>query len=486
MNKMKLQHYTKFVTALLFAPALFAQTGSWQKTKQENKFFWGVATCAYQVEGAYQTDGKGESKWDFLTNKVQITKLVVGEQMTGNVSINMYDRTQYLKDIQLMKELGVNSYRMSLDWSRIIPDGTGEVNEKALAHYDVLIDDLLAAGIEPFVTLYHFDYPNVLMQKGGWGNPEMENWYINYASTVIKRYGNKVKKFITFNEPYIEFFLVENMLNAPHDVPLSKEFYMSQMQKAHRQMMANARITKIYHDLKLNGEIGIVLNLNPAAPWNKKNAADVKAAKFQDVLINGLFLDPLYKGSYPKMALDSFAKYNPTFKVSAADMAFIAAQKPDFLGVNFYAPAIVKGEDTPMSLKWLDNNPDSIKSNVGPVMPEYLYKILMRLKTEYGNPKVYITENGTGFKHEDVIVNNKINDPLRADYIKRHIEAMLKAKKGGANVNGYMVWSGWDNFEWVAGYTKRLGLIYVDFKTQQRTPKQSYYGYQKMIKAYRN
>ncbi len=450
--------------------------------KTNEPFFWGVATCAYQVEGAYQADGKGESKWDFLTNKVQITKLITGEQMTGNVSINMYDRTQYLKDIQLMKELGVNSYRMSLDWSRIIPDGTGTPNEVALKHYDVLIDDLLAAGIEPFVTIYHFDYPAVLLQKGGWGNPEMENWWLNYATTVIKRYGNKVKHFITFNEPYIEFFLVENMTTAPHDAPLSKEFYMSQMQKAHRQLMTNAKITKIYHDLKLNGEIGIVLNLNPSAPWDANKPADVEAAKFQDVLINGLFLDPLFKGSYPKMALDSLAKYNPTFKPSAEDMAFIAAQKPDFLGINYYAPAIVKGEDTPMSLKWLDNNPDSIKSNVGPVRPEYLYKILMRLKTEYGNPKMYITENGTGYKSEDVKVNNKINDPMRADYIKRHVEAALKAKKEGANLNGYIVWSGWDNFEWVSGYTKRLGLIYVDFATQERTPKQSFYEYQKIIK----
>lgn len=465
------------ITMLLFA----CKTTTSDKTNEP--FFWGVATCAYQVEGAYQTDGKGESKWDFLTNKVGITQMIIGEKQTGNISINMYDRTQYLKDIQLMKELGVNSYRMSLDWSRIIPDGVGAVNEKALAHYDVLIDDLLAAGIEPFVTLYHFDYPAVLLQKGGWGNPEMENWYVNYATTVIKRYGNKVKHFITFNEPYIEFFLVENMTTAPHDAPLSKEFYMSQMQKAHRQMMTNAKITKIYHNLKLKGEIGIVLNLNPAAPWDANKPADVEAAKFQDVLINGLLLDPLFKGNYSKMALDSFAKYNPTFKPSAEDMAFIVAQKPDFLGINFYAPAIVKGEDTPMSLKWLDNNPDSIKSNVGPVRPEYLYKILMRLKTEYGNPKMYITENGTGFPSEEVKVNGKINDPMRADYIKRHIEYALKAKKEGANLNGYMVWSGWDNFEWVSGYTKRLGLIYVDFQTQERTPKQSFYEYQKIIKA---
>jgi beta-glucosidase len=395
----------------------------------------------------------------------------------------MYDRTQYLKDIALMKELGVNSYRMSLDWSRIIPDGTGSFNEKALAHYDLLFDDLIAAGIEPFVTIYHFDYPVVLMQKGGWGNPEMVNWYTNYASVVIKRFGKKIKHFITFNEPYIEFFLVENMLNSDPKKPLSKEQYMSQMQKAHRQLMANAGVIKMYHDLKLTGSIGLVLNVNPGKSWDANKPEDVKAAEFQDILINGLFLDPLYKGYYPKMALDSLAKYNPTFKPEMTDMAFIAKNKPDFLGINFYAPAIVKGEDTPMSLKWLDNNPDPIKSNVGPVMPEYLYKILMRLKNDYGNPKVYITENGTGFVSEDVKIDGKINDPMRANYIKTHIDWALKAKKEGANLNGYMVWSGWDNFEWVSGYTKRLGLIYVDFKTQERTPKQSFYEYQKIIKA---
>jgi beta-glucosidase len=461
---------------------LFACKNAPSDKNESEKFLWGVATAAYQVEGAYQTDGKGESKWDFLTNKVGITQFTIGEKQTGNVSINMYDRTQYLKDIQLMKALGVNAYRFSLDWSRIIPDGTGAPNEKALAHYDVLIDDLLAAGIEPLVTIYHFDYPVVLMQKGGWGNPEMVQSYVHYATTVIKRYGQKVKKFITFNEPYIEFFLVENMMNAAQNKLPANIYYMSQMQKAHHQLMANATVTKIYHDLKLKGEIGIVLNLNPGAPWDAKNPADVNAAAFQDVLLNGLFLDPLFKGKYPKMALDSFAKYNPSFKPSEADMAFIAAQKPDFLGVNFYAPAIVKGDDSPMSLKWLDNNPDTLKSSIGPVRPDSLYGILMRLKTEYGNPKVFITENGANYASEDTLVNHKVNDVLRIDYLKRHIDAVLKAKKEGANVNGYIVWSGWDNFEWVSGYTKRLGLIYVDFKTQERIPKESYYWYQSFLK----
>jgi beta-glucosidase len=478
----------KLIMPFLGISILFSACKSTPTENTRDPFLWGVATAAYQVEGAYQTDGKGESKWDFLTNKVGITQFMTGEKQTGNVSINMYDRTQYLKDIQLMKELGVNAYRFSLDWSRIIPDGTGKPNEVAIKHYDVLIDDLIAAGIEPLVTIYHFDYPAVLLQKGGWGNPEMGNWYFNYAKLVIDRYGKKVKKFITFNEPYIEFFLVENMITSDPKKPLSKEFYLSQMQKAHSQLMANAKVIKYHHDLKLNGQIGIVLNVNPAAPWDAKKSADVAAAKFQDVLINDLFLDPLYKGQYPKMALDSLAKYNPTFKPSKEDMAFIGSQKPDFLGINFYAPAVVKGEDSAMSLKWLDNNPDadSVKSSVGPVMPEYLYKMLMRLKNDYGNPTVIITENGASFKGEDVKTNNKINDPLRTDYIKRHVEWALKAKKEGANLQGYVVWSGWDNFEWVSGYTKRLGLIYVDFKTQERTPKQSYYDYQKIIKEHKD
>jgi beta-glucosidase len=451
--------------------------------QKKQPFLWGVATCAYQVEGAYQTDGKGESKWDFLTNTLHITEKIIGQQQTGNVSINMYDRTQYLKDIALMKELGVNSYHMSLDWSRIIPDGVGQVNEVALKHYDVLLDDLLAAGIEPFVTLYHFDYPAVLLKKGGWNNPEMGKWYLNYAEIVLKRYGKKVKNFITFNEPYIEFFLVENLLTSENPSDISKEKYLSQMQKAHAQLMANAATIKMYKDMKLKGQIGFVLNLNPGAPWDAKNKADLKAAKFQEILINDLFLDPIYKGHYPKMALDTLKKYNPDFKPTVSDLAFIAKNKPDFLGVNFYAPAIVKGEDSQLNLKWLDNNPDGEKTHMGPVKPEYLYKILMRLKTEYRNPKVYITENGTGFTSEDVIVDNKINDIKRTDYIKQHIKWALKARKEGANLNGYMVWSGWDNFEWVSGFTKRMGLIYVDFDTQVRTPKASFYEYQKIIKA---
>ena len=467
---------------LIVAAASFLCFTGFTKAQKATDFLWGVATAAYQVEGGYKADGKGESKWDFLTNTVGVTQFLIGEKQTGNVAINMYDREQYLKDIQLMKQLGVNAYRFSLDWSRIIPDGTGAVNEKGLAHYDQLIDDVKAAGLEPVVTLYHFDYPAVLMHKGGWGNPEMVKWYTDYATVVLKRYGKKVKTFITFNEPYIEFFVAEYLVNLERSEEPATVRYAKGMAKAHRQLLANAAVTKMYRDMNLGGRIGITFNFSPTVPMNKANAKEVKAAALQDLLLNRLFLDPLYKGSYPKQALDSFQKYDPSFRPTAAEMKLITANKPDILGINFYAPAFVThDEKAPFSTSWMDNNPDVVKSHNGPVRPEALYQLLMRLKKEYGNPVTMITENGAGFKGEDVKEGSTVKDPLRADYIKRHIEASLKAKREGANLQGYFVWSGWDNFEWVFGYTKRFGIIHVDFETLERTPKQSYYTYQKML-----
>jgi beta-glucosidase len=322
------------------------------------------------------------------------------------------------------------------------------------------------------------------MQTGGWGNPEMVKWYINYASVVLKRYGKKVKKFITINEPYIEFFLVEYLLNLDQSKESTNVRYAKGMQKAHRQLLANAAVIKMYHEMKLGGSIGTSLNLSPCVPMNANNPDDVKVTSLQDELLNTLFLDALYKGRYPIRALDSLKKYDPSFQPTAEEMKTIVTNKPDFLGINFYAPAFVKyDERAPMSTTWLENNPDSIKSN-GPVRPEYLYKLLMELKKEYGNPVMMITENGAGFNNnEDTIVSGKVNDVLRADYIKRHIAAALEAKKEGANLQGYFVWSGWDNFEWVFGFTKRFGIIYVDFATQKRTPKQSYYVYQGILKG---
>ena len=468
---------------LLTCQLAVAQTADIKSIRFPKGFLLGVSTASYQVEGAYQADGKGESNWDVYANKVGVTQFLTGKKETGNVADNMYDRSQYLKDIALMKQLGVNVYRFSIEWSRILPNGTGAVNEKGLAHYDQLIDDLRANGIEPFVTLYHFTIPQALIEKGGWTNPESVQWYANYVDVVFKRYGKKVKHFITFNEPYIEHFLADRLINGPMSKEPMNVQYAQEMIKVHHQLLANATVTKRYHDLKLGGTIGLTANLSPCLPADPNNPADVKATVLQDGLLNRLILDPLFKGTYPADALAAIQQYAPDFRPSAADMALLASQKPDFLGINFYAPALVKyDEKSPMNCNWMDTNPDSVKSANGPNRPGELYNLLMRVKTDYGNPVTYITENGAAYeKADEVPMNGKIQDSHRAGYLVGHLKAVQRAIQDGANTKGYMHWSLLDNFEWVFGYSVHFGLVAVDRDTQVRTPKQSFYVYQAIL-----
>ncbi len=446
-------------------------------------FLWGVASAAYQVEGAYQADGKGESKWDFFTNTIGVTQFTIGEKQTANVTINQYDREQYLRDIQLMKELGINTYRFSIPWSRIIPQGVGEVNTKAIAHYHLLIQDLKEAGIEPLVTLYHFDLPLALLQKGGWLNRESVQWYKNYAKVIFENFGNEVRHFITFNEPYIEFFVADFMMNPSQSKESGNVRYAKEMDNVNHQLLASAEAIKLYHEMNLKGKIGITFNLSPCLPFDAGNPEDVEAVSLQDELLNRIVLDPVFKGKYPKNALAAIQKYNPGFQPSAEDLQLILNNQPDFLGINFYAPAQVKKDDgAPLGVSWMGNNTDAVKMANGPVRPEELYNLLMRIKNEYGDPEIIITENGASFENdEDKVVDGKVNDMTRTDYIQRHIAAAEKAVKDGVKLKGYFVWSGWDNFEWIFGYTIRFGLIHVNFETQERVPKSSYYWYQHFL-----
>lgn len=461
------------------------QTSPASIEKTAKNFLWGIGTAAYQVEGAYQADGKGESNWDYYANTVGLTKFTIGEKQTGNVSINMYDRQQYLKDIKLMQELGVNTYRFSIPWSRIIPKGTGEVNQKAIAHYQLLIKDLKAAGIQPFVTLYHFDMPQALVERGGWSKRESVNWYLDYAKVIFNAFGREVMHFATFNETTMEFFVADFNINPTQSKDPVNERYAREIDKVHHHLLASAMAVKAYHGMNLGGKIGITFNLAPCIPFDPANADDVKAAPLEDELLNQIVLNPTFYGKYPLRALSLIQQYHPSFKPSDEDMKLMAENKPDFLGVNFYAPAQVKSDPkAAMGVSWLGNNTDKIKMSNGPVRPEYLYQLLMRLKNEYGNPEMYITENGSSFPNgEDQVVNGKVNDVLRSDYVSTHIDAALKARKEGANLKGYMIWSGWDNFEWTFGYSIRYGIIYVDYKTQQRIPKNSYYVYKDILKA---
>lgn len=481
-----------FILSMLVASLLinYACTSKTNNSSQKapEDFLWGVATAAYQVEGAYQADGKGESKWDFFANKIGVTQFTIGEKQTGNVAINMYDRKQYLQDIQLLKQLGVNTYRFSIPWSRIIPKGTGQVNDKAIAHYHLLIKDLKEAGIQPLVTLYHFDMPQALMEKGGWTNRESVQWFKEYATVIFENFGKEVTHFLTFNEPYIEFFLADFLMNPTQSKEPANVRYANEISNVHHQLLASAEAIKLYHSLHLDGMIGITFNLSPCLPMDPNNAQDVKSVDLQDELLNRIVLDPVFKGNYPVNALSAIQKYNPSFQPSEEDMKLILSNKPDFLGINFYAPALVKhDENSPMGVSWMGNNTDSVKMNNGPVRPEQLYALLMRIKNEYGNPTTIITENGAFYNNnEDKVVDGKVYDSLRSDYISRHIASALQAKMEGANLKGYCVWSGWDNFEWIFGYSVRFGIIHVDFNTQQRIPKQSYYTYQEIIKQQRN
>ena len=464
------------------------QNNSTKQSTASEDFLWGIGTAAYQVEGAYQSEGKGQSNWDYYTNTLEMTKFTIGEKQTGNTAINMYDREQYLKDIQLMKELGVTTYRFSIPWSRIIPNGTGEVNQSAIAHYHLLIKDLKQAGIDPFVTLYHFDLPYPLLKRGGWSNREVVEWYTAYAEIIFKEFGTEVKHFATFNETTMEFFVADYMMNPERSELSANVRYAMEIDKVHHQLLASASAIRCYHQMKLGGSIGITFNLAPCLPYDENSPSDVKAAKLEDELLNRIVLDPTFKGTYPKEALSIIQSYNPLFLPSATDMDFIVANKPDFLGVNFYAPALVKSDpNAALGVSWLGNNTDKIKMSNGPVRPDELYKLLIRLKNDYENPVVYITENGSSFTNgEDQVIKGAVDDKLRSDYIERHIAAALRAKSVGANLKGYFIWSGWDNFEWTFGYTVRFGIIYVDYRTQQRIPKKSFYTYQQIVKQHRD
>lgn len=453
------------------------------------KFLWGAASAAYQVEGAWQADGKGLSNWDLYTNVYRATEPVTGKHETGNVAINAYDRAQYLQDIALMRELGINCYRFSLSWARILPDGVGRINEAGIQHYQQFVDDLLEAGIEPVVTLYHWDLPRALDDRGGWYNRESVGWFRNYASVVLEALGDKVSKFITFNEPFIDLFLIEPMIDniksgVGSPFAITDEQYGRQAMALHHWLVASAETIADFRSAGYDGEIGVALPLMPTVPENPGKSEDILAAGLADAVINRWCLDALFKGRYPLEVVNLFKKLNPDFTVFEADFAILAANRPDFLGVNFYAPAYVRQDaNAPLGYNWMDTNPDPEPAAFnGPVRPDYLRRLLERIRDDYDNPPIYITENGAGFGPTDEVMDgNAVNDPRRANYIRRHVEAALKARENGVDLRGYMVWSLFDNFEWLQGYGRRFGIVHVDFDTQKRTPKRSFEVYREII-----
>jgi len=453
-------------------------------------FLWGAATAAYQVEGAWQADGKGLSVWDVYTN----TDRMAENGETANVALNMYDRAQYLEDIALLRELGVNAYRFSINWPRILPHGTGTPNQKGIAHYRRFIADLKEAGIEPLVTLYHWELPQALAERGGWANREIVDWFRGYAGAVFDGLGSDVKLFLVLNEPSTDlgFTAFARQFRASGSrAPVSitpppprsfTDFPGARM--VHHQHLAAAVAIEEYRKRNLGGRIAAVaMLLIPALPATDSEA-DRKAALLADGLMNRIYLDPMLKGTYPEDVIGALKEKGAELPIEPGDMACIARNRADFLGVNFYSgfafaadPAAT--DDWGLRNTWTGSPDDPFN---GPMRPDLFTAGLLRLKDEYGNPPVMITENGTGFPGDDEPVDGQVRDEKRTDYLVRHVAALGEAIRRGADVQGYFHWSSHDNFEWISGYGRRFGLIYVDFATQKRTSKASGGVYRAIIK----
>ncbi len=445
------------------------------------RFLWGTATAAYQVEGGWQADGKGLSVWDVYTN----TDRMAENGESANVALNMYDRAQYLEDIALLKALGVNAYRFSLNWPRILPDGTGTPNAKGIAYYRGLIADLKAAGIEPLVTLYHWELPQALAEKGGWANRDIVDWFGGYAGVVFDSLGADVKLFLALNEPSTDLGFTayaKQLRETPSREPVALTplapaafTWFPGARMVHHQHLAAAAAVEEYRKRGLPGRIAAVaMLLFPALPASESEA-DRKAALLADGLMNRIYLDPMLKGTYPEDVVAALRGVGADLPVEPGDMERIARNRADFLGVNFYsgfpfAADPAAADNWGLRMTWAASPGDAYN---GPTRPDLLTAGLLRIRDEYGNPPVMITENGAGFPGDDALVDGQVKDTKRTDYLVRHVAALGQAIRQGAAVQGYFHWSSHDNFEWFSGYGRRFGLVHVDFATQRRIPKQS-------------
>ncbi|MCU0105160.1 GH1 family beta-glucosidase [Acholeplasma vituli] len=425
-------------------------------------FIFGAATSAYQIEGAAALDGRGQTAWD-LRNKDEFGK-PTGD--VGDVACDHYHL--YKEDVQLMKTLGLQSYRFSVSWTRIYPNGYGKINPKGVEFYQNLINELLLAGIEPAITIWHGDLPLALDQIGGWQNRETITHYLNYAKTLFDLFGHQVKLWFTHNEPWCAAFLNEYPINQ-------------QLEIAHHLLVAHAQAVKLYKNHPNgNGKIGIVLNLGKQYP-NTFDVKDYLAARNIDGFINRWFLDPTLKGVYPADMVSLYQKHDIFFSVEAGDMELIQENKMDFLGINMYSRGIqAYTEEGLFNARGVSNPNAQYTSMDWEVCPRSLYDLLVDIKETYNNVEVIIAENGSAFE-DTVSEDGLVHDINRVDYLKSHLEATRQAIEEGCNITRYYAWSLLDNFEWGLGYSKRFGIIRVDYDTLKRTIKDSGLAYQKII-----
>jgi beta-glucosidase len=433
--------------------------------KFPRSFSWGVATSAFQIEGAAAEDGKGPSIWDTFSH--QPGKIIDGSN--GDVACDHYHR--FADDISLISALNVDSYRFSMAWSRVQPDGKGNWNPKGFDFYDRLLDALARKEIAAHMTLYHWDLPQSLQDDGGWLVRDTCHRFADYALEAARRFGNRVRTIATHNEPLCTANLgYRDGVFAPG---LSDP--KSAIQVSHHLLLSHGLALQAMRTLGISAKLGIVLNQWPADPATDSEA-DHALADLEYARSVQWFMDPIFKGSYPEVALKAHGPNSPI--IHENDFTDIA-QPLDFLGVNYYfrvfCSADIPPRMPPGKLGFTDMGWE--------IYPQGLTELLLRLQAEYPLPPVYITENGMA--NDDHPVNGKISDSERIDYVRGHLEALAKAVALGVDIQGYFLWSLLDNFEWNSGYAKRFGIVYVDYETQQRTLKDSAIWYRNFIEGQR-
>jgi beta-glucosidase len=417
-------------------------------------FIWGASTASYQIEGAWDADGKGESIWDRFTH----TPGKIDDASTGDVACDHYHRHQ--EDVALMRSLGLKAYRFSISWPRVLPTGFGKFNPAGLEFYDRLVDALLEAGIQPFITLHHWDLPQALYDKGGWLERTNLGYFADYAALMAKYLGDRVKYWATFNEPNV--IADAGYLWGEH-APGIKDDKRAAQQVHHNLMVAHGLAVQAVRAVNPALQLGIVLTV-----WNPEpltdDPADIAAARQAWEERETIYFHPIFRGHYHPAALDVMGDASPDVK--AGDMALIS-QKLDFLGINSYSRVVLSAQGRVHPV------PGSEYTDMEwEICAPAFRRVLNRINTDYDLPPIYITENGAAFR-DVVSPDGRIHDERRIDYLRQHIRQIRLAMQDGVDMRGYFVWSLMDNFEWSQGYTKRFGVVRVDYETLERTIKDS-------------
>jgi beta-glucosidase len=427
-------------------------------------FVWGVATSAFQIEGAALADGKGPSIWDEFCR----VPGAIADGGNGDIACDHYHRLE--SDLDLIADLGVTAYRFSISWPRVQPTGSGAVNPEGLAFYERLVDGLLKRGIQPYATLYHWDLPAELQRRdGGWLSRDTAYRFADYAQIVMRHLGDRVASLATHNEPWVSAVLgYERGVFAP-GLKDRRVAY----QASHHLLLSHGLALKAMRSMRVQAELGIVLNMSPVYPATESEP-DVQQARIEDGHLIRWYSDALFKGQYPADILDHLGADAPLIQSGDAE---IIAQPCDFLGINYYHPTVSSS-----SIPTAPATRGARVTDMGwEVAPHRLAELLIRLHRDYRLPPILITENGAAYR--DSMVDGRVEDELRLQYIESHVLAVAEAMEHGVNAKGYFVWSLLDNFEWAEGYRKRFGIVHVDYETQQRTLKRSAEWYRSLMRA---